>query len=415
MSLARVLRGRVLRPAADRPEIVDAADVVIEIAADGRIDTVRPPRAGDPAESMPGCVWLPGFVDAHLHFPQTRMVGTASGPLLDWLHRTTFPEEARFREPGLAAAVAARFCTALARHGTTSAAIYSSSDPTATDLLFRALADSGLRGLAGLVLMDRDAPEALCVPVGPAMEASARLHAAWHGHDGGRLRFVVTPRFGLSCTPALLRAAGRFADDHGLLVQTHISENRAEIAATAAVFPGSADYLSVYADHGLLGARTLLAHAIHFSGADWDRVAAVGARVAHCPDSNFFLGSGCMDLSAAQSRGVRVGIGTDVGAGRSFSVPRCAALGYDASLVVGAPQGPAALLWHATRGGALALGLDGEVGCVDAGYAADLVAWPLPPEGDPGSAVEHVLFRFDAPPPAAVLVQGRLVAGALPG
>lgn len=415
MSTPRLLRGRVLRPAADHPAITEIADLVIEIGADGRIARCRSPEPGDPAETLPGCVWLPGFVDAHLHFPQTRMVGTASGPLLDWLQRTTFPEEARFRDPGLAAAVAARFCAALAAHGTTTAAIYSSSDATATDLLFRALAEAGLRGLAGLVLMDRDAPEALCVPVGPAMEASARLHADWHGYDGGRLRFVVTPRFGLSCTPALLRAAGRFAEDHGLLVQTHISENRAEIAATAAVFPGSADYLGVYADHGLLGPRTLLAHAVHFSDGDWDRVAAAGARIAHCPDSNFFLGSGCMNLAAAQARGVPVGIGTDVGAGRSFSVPRCAALGYDASLVVGAPQAPAALLWHATRGGALALGLGAEVGLVEPGFAADLVALPLPPAGDPGSTVEHVLFRFDAPRPAAVLVQGRLVAGALAG
>ena len=174
--------------------------------------------------------------------------------------------------------------------------------------------------------------------------------------------------------------AGLLAEERGLWVQTHISENPLELEATAAAFPEARDYLAVYEDLGLLHARTLLAHCIWLSQGEWDRLSAAGATVTHCPDSNLFLCSGQMPIAEALSRGVRVGLGSDVGAGRSFSLRRAAARAYDASRITGASVTPSELLWLATRGGALATGRGAEVGCVAEGYEADLVCVALPPD-----------------------------------
>lgn len=404
---AAVLRGRLLCPRADEARVDEVADGLIRIDADGRIAAVEVVTgACEVPETFPGAVLLPGFVDAHVHFPQTRVLGSASGPLLPWLERSVFPEEARFAEAAYAEAVAVEFCDALVRMGTTCASIYSSSHPVAAEALFAELDRRGLRGAAGLTLMDRGAPAAVLLAADAAIAACERLIERWHGHDG-RLQFCVTPRFALSCTPELLKMAGRLAERHALPVQTHLAENTAEIAATAGMFPGSRDYLGVYEDHGLGGSRALFAHCVHLSEGAWDRVAAMDAAVAHCPDSNFFLGSGCMPLRAACDRGVRVGLGTDVGAGRSFSLRQVMAAAYDASLIVGAPATAEALVWHATRGGARALGLGGEIGCLAPGFAADVVAIDAPAQARGSALFDAVAFRRDAGPVRAALVRGR--------
>lgn len=417
MSVARTLRGRLLCPRPEDARVEYLADGLIEIDAAGKIVAVGPaPEGCDEPESYPGAVLLPGFVDTHVHFPQTRILGSASGPLLPWLQRSVFPEEARFAEARYAAAVAWEFCEQLVRHGTTCAAIYSSAHPIAAELLFDELARRGLRGLAGLTLMDRGAPDDVLLAAGPALEACTRLVERWHGHDDGRLQFCVTPRFALSCTPELLRGAAALAERHGLVVQTHLAENHDEIAATAATFPGSRDYLGVYDDHGLCGPRSLFAHCVHMSEGTWDRMAERGAAVAHCPDSNFFLGSGCMDLQAPVRRGIRVGLGTDVGAGRTFSLRQVMAAAHDAALVVaGREPGPRervtaeGLLWHATRGGARALGL-AQVGCLAPGYEADVVALDVPEAIVEAAALfDAIAFRRDAGPARAVLVRGRVL------
>ena len=410
-SRARRLRGRLLCPRPSEARVEWIADGLLEIDAAGTIAAVGPAPPGcDEPETYPGAVILPGFVDTHLHFPQTRILGSASGPLLPWLERSVFPEEARFAEARYAAAVAWEFCEQLVRHGTTSAAIYSSSHPIAAELLFTELERRGLRALAGLTLMDRGAPDDVLLAAGPALDACTALSERWHGRDRGRLQFCVTPRFALSCTPALLRGAAALAERHGLPVQTHLAENPDELAATAASFPDSADYLAVYEDHGLCGPRSLFAHCIHMSDGAWDRMATRGAAVAHCPDSNFFLGSGCMQLHAPVSRGVRVGLGTDVGAGRSFSLRQVMAAAHDAALAVGSRVTAEALLWHATRGGARALGLD-VVGCLAPGHEADVVAIDVPDHAqDDGPALFDALaFRRDAGPARAVLVRGRVL------
>ncbi len=413
VSLSRTLRGRVLCPDPERPRLGLLPDALVTITGDGTIAGVEP--AGPECElqeSFPGAVIMPGFVDAHVHFPQTRVIGSASGPLLRWLERTVFPEEARFADLRYAGAVAWEFCEALVRQGTTCAAIYGSSHPAATDVLFDELDRRGLRALAGLTLMDRGAPQSLLLGPGEALAACGRLIDRWHGHDRGRLRFCVTPRFALSCSPELLRGAAELAASRGLHVQTHLSENLDELRAVAAAFPGADDYLAVYEDHGLCGPRTLFAHAIHLGGGEWDRVAAAGAAVAHCPDSNFFLGSGCMRLRSATERAIRVGLGTDVGAGRSFSLRQVAASAYDASLLVGAPVAAEELLWLATRGGARALGLTSTIGCLAPGYEADLAVLDAPITSSREVLFDALAFRRDAGPARAVFVRGRLLRGA---
>lgn len=406
--VTRTLRGRVLCPRADAPCFDEIADATIELDAAGRILTVGPAAPGCPIpETHPGAVLLPGFVDTHIHFPQTRVIGSASGALLEWLERSVFPEEARFADRAYAVEVAREFCDALIAQGTTCAAIFSSSHPGATDALFAELDRRGLRAFAGLTLMDRGAPPPNLLDPAAALDACAALHERWHGHDRGRLSFSVIPRFALSCSEALLRGAADFASKHGLLVQTHISENRDEIRATAAAFPDHADYLAVYEHHGLVGVRTLLAHCIWLSEAEWDRAAELDAAVAHCPDSNFFLGSGCMPLTRAAARGIRIGLGTDMGAGRTFSLCRVAAAAYDAALVVQTRVSPQELLWRATTGGAKALGLERVIGRIAAGFDADLVAIDAPETAAGAALIDHLLFRHDARAVRASYVRGR--------
>jgi len=409
----KTLRGRLLAPHPTARRLEHHADAIVELDAAGTITSIAP--AGPDcaiAETWPGAVILPGFVDTHLHFPQTRIVGSASGPLLPWLQASVFPEEARFAEPEHAAAVAEEFCDALRSQGTTTAGIYSSSHPEATEILLRALDRHGLRAVTGPTLMDRGAPPAVLREASAARAAAEELHARWHGHDGGRLQLSAIPRFALSCTPALMRHAAAFADAHGLLVQTHISENLDEVVATRTTFPGSRDYLGVYEDHGLVGPRTILAHCIHLSDDEWARVRDQDVAVAHCPDSNFFLGSGQMPLRRVLDLGIRVGLGTDVGAGRTFSMRRVAAAAHDAALVRSEPVTPEELLWLATRGGAVALGLGERLGCLAPGFLADLVAVDLPPGEHEGAALlDALLFRHDAGPVRAAMVAGRLVRG----
>ena len=407
------IRGHVLAPDPDQRRIVAWPDALVRIGADGRVTGIEaaPPDCEQP-QTWPGAVIVPGLVDCHVHYPQTRIIGSASGPLLRWLERSVFPEESRFSDSEHARAVADEFCTAMLAQGTTCAGVFGSCHPGATEILFEALDRHGLRAVAGPTLMDRGAPEGAILAAAPALEALAGLHARWHGHDGGRLRVAVVPRFAIACSPELLRGAADFAARHQLIVHTHIAENREEIELTAELFPASADYLGVYGDHGLAGPRTLLAHAVHLGEAEWARVVAGNMSIAHCPDSNFFLGSGCMPLRAALDRGARVGLGSDVGAGRSFSMRRIAAAAYDAALVRDQPVTPEELLWLATRGGARILGDGAPLGCIAPGFEADLVAIDLPAgvdPDDPAAVVDGLLFRHDAGPVRATLVRGETV------
>jgi len=405
----KTIRGRLLAPDPDERRIVLWPDALIHLDGRGRItDVRRAPEGCDVPETWPGTVVTPGMVDCHLHFPQTRILGSASGPLLPWLERSVFPEESRFVDPEHAQAVADEFCSSMIAQGTTTAGIFSSSHLGATQVLLEALDRRGLRAVTGVTLMDRSAPDAVTLEVEPALAALDELRGRWHGHDDDRLRIAAVPRFAIACSGELMHRAADYAAQHELFVHTHISENLDEIRVTGEMFPDSRDYLGVYEDHGLVGSRTILAHAVHLSEDEWTRLADRDATVAHCPDSNFFLGSGCMSLRKALERGVRVGLGTDVGAGRTFSVRRVAAAAYDASLIVEQPVGPEELLWLATRGGARVLGPADRLGCIAPGFDADLVAIEVPDHVRELSAtLDALLFRHDAGSVRATLVRGR--------
>ncbi len=406
-------RGAVLTPS-NAGGVVYHDDAVLVVSPSGTISAVASIEAGRAAcpliHDLRGSLLVPGFVDAHLHYPQTRVIGSASGPLLTWLERVVFPEEARFTEETYARAVAKEFALRCAERGTTTVGAYSSSSPLATNLLFDALRESGLRAVAGLVLMDQRCPEAVRVPAAQALAACREIVSRWHGFDGGRLAVAIVPRFAISCSKELMQGAAAVAAEHDLCVMTHISENPREEAETLVVHPWARDYLDVYETVGLVGPRTILAHAIHLGPAAWDRVAERGAKIAHCPDSNFFLGSGAMRLAEARARGVTVGLGTDVAAGRSFDVRRTVACAYDAALLTESSATPAELFTLATLGGARALGLADRVGTLEPGKDADftVLARPLHAAGEQG-ALRAATFAADLAPVTRTYVRGRLV------
>lgn len=384
-------------------------DAVVTVDDGGWIAAVGPFHPGVTVDEdlRPG-VLSPGFVDAHLHYPQTRVVGGASGPLLEWLDTVVFPEEARFADADYAAAVAADFCRSLVRAGTTCAMVYGPVQPLATDVLLRTMSSVGLRGVAGPVLMDRDCPEALRLPADQALPALRALAETWHGHDEGRLQVAVIPRFAPSCSPELLRGAGDLAAELDLQVTTHLSEHPDEVELVRSRF-GSPDYLSVYEDAGLLRRGAVFAHCIHPTDSEWRRMADAGAVVAHCPDSNAFLGSGHMPLDVVRGHGVPLAIGTDVAAGRTFRVPRVLSSAYDNARHLGLRPSPHHLLWLGTRGGALALGQPG-VGALETGLDADMTLHTVPPWAEGVDAVlGWLLFDHDAPPADRTWVRGREV------
>lgn len=404
------IRGALLTPLSDGGMSFESDGLVVADRAGviqyaGRASA---PRLRTAAIDVRPHLLVPGFVDTHIHFPQTRIIGQATGPLLDWLEESVFPEEARFRRAAYAREVAAEFTSRLLSAGTTTVAAFSSSSALATDIAFEALDDAGLRAVVGLTWMQERCPSALAIDSATATKASRRLIRKWHGHDGDRLRFAVTPRFALSCSREMLRTAGDLAREHDLIVQTHIAENVREGEATLEAHPYASSYLDVYDRAGLLGQRTVLAHAIHFVRDDWARIADAGASIAHCPDSNFFLGSGRMRLGAPRRLGIPVGLGSDVAAGRSFSIRRAMASAYDNALAAGSRVEPAELLRLATLGGAEALGCERVTGSLEPGKDADLVVIPMRhPVKTLDAALAALIFDTDEPRVSASFVRGK--------
>ncbi len=320
----------------------------------------------------------PGFIDTHVHYPQLQMIGADGAQLLEWLQRYTFPAEAQFAGPAHAAEAAELFLRELLRNGTTTAAVYCTVHPQSVDALFAAAQRHGALMIAGKVLMDRNAPEALCDTAQRGYDESRALIARWH--DVGRLRYAVTPRFAPTSTEAQLEAAGALLRAHdGLYLQTHLSETAAEVAWVQQLFPERSGYLDVYAHAGLVGRRSVFGHAVHVSEPELCTCHQTGAALAHCPTSNLFLGSGLFDLRAATDprRPVRVGLGTDVGGGTSLSLLRTAAEAYKVAALRGAPLSAVQALYLATLGGARALYLDERIGRLAIGNDADLCVLDL--------------------------------------
>ncbi|EHR73586.1 guanine deaminase [Burkholderiales bacterium JOSHI_001] len=354
----------------------------------GRIVAVQPdaPDASWTRHDHAGRLLLPGFIDTHVHSPQLDVIASYGTELLDWLNTYTFPAEQRYADPEVAAQGAARFLDALLAHGTTAAVVFPTVHKVSADALFQAAAQRGMRLVAGKVLMDRHAPEGLRDDVAQAERDCLDLIARWHGRQ--RLAYAVTVRFAPTSSDAQLAMAGALcAADPTLYMQTHVAENRDEVAWVKELFPRARSYLDVYAQAGLLHPRSVLAHGIWLDDEDRALLRDSGAQIAHSPSSNLFLGSGLFGWHAAEAAGVAVSLASDVGGGTSLSMLRTAAAAYQVQAMAGQRLTAWTALHAATLGAAKALGLDHEIGSFEPGRLADLCAW----DWAAGPVAEHRL------------------------
>ena len=356
------------------------------------------PRFPDlPVESFPGKLIVPGFVDAHVHYSQTGTIAAHGHGLLDWLDRHVFPAEVAFADPAHARGEADFFLGELLRNGTTSALVFATVHEGSVDALFGAALARDMRIVSGKTLMDlgpadlRDTPQ-------EGRTASEALIARWRGR--GRLGYAVTPRFALSCSDAQMATAGELLRAHPeVLLHTHLSENLDEAARVAARFPEADDYLDVYARFGLVGPRSVFAHGVHLESGACRRLAEAGAGVAFCPSSNLFLGSGLFDLALADRHGLSVAVGTDVGAGTSFSMLHTLGEAYKVCRMRGEALDPFRALHLATTAGARMLHIADRVGALEPGQEADFVvldpaATPLLARRTAGASLFEALFAL---------------------
>ena len=360
------------------------------VVACGPYDDVRDANPGAATVDWRGGILLPGLVDAHVHFPQVRVIGAMGRTLLDWLEAVALPEESRMADLAYAEDTARLFLHALASHGTTTAVVFGAHFAAATAVLFEAANRSGLRIASGLVLSDRQLRPDLHTTPARAYRESTELINRYHKR--GRLLYAVTPRFAYSTTESILEVCQQLMTEHpDVRLQTHINENLTEVAALARLFPWAADYLAIYERYRLSGTRSVMAHNVHATPSEIDRLAAAGTAVAHCPGSNAALGSGSFPLRRHVYAGVTCALGTDVGGGVGFGILKEGLQAYLMQRLAPDPQGldAARLLYMATRAGAEALGLEAEIGDFKPGKAADFV-YLRPPAGSVlDAAVRH--------------------------
>ncbi|WP_299419692.1 guanine deaminase [uncultured Shimia sp.] len=317
-----------------------------------------------------------GFVDAHVHYPQTGIIASWGKRLIDWLNSYTFPEEMRFGDRAYADQISATYLDLTAKHGVTTMASYCTIHPESVDAFFEAAQARGQRVIAGKTCMDRNAPEGLRDTPQSAYDNSKALIERWHGVD--RISYAITPRFSPTSTPEQLEALGTLWAEHpDCLMQTHLSEQTDEIAWVAELFPEARDYLDTYEKFGLLGEKGLYGHAIHLEDREKDRLREVGAGLIHCPTSNTFIGSGLFDMGGLMAAGQRVGLASDTGGGSSFSMLRTMASAYEVGQLRHNPLHAAELMWLATQGSARALHMEDKIGNLAVGMEADLVVLDL--------------------------------------
>ncbi|MEO8241241.1 MAG: guanine deaminase [bacterium] len=344
------------------------------IADLGQADTLRNRHPQARVTDYGNALISAGFIDAHVHYPQTAIIASWGKRLIDWLNQYTFPEEMRFGDPGYATEIANRYLDLALVNGTTSMCTYATIHPTSVDAFFRAAQSRGLRAYAGKTCMDRNAPEGLRDTSKSAYDDSKRLLQKWHGVD--RLSYVITPRFSPTSTPEQLQALGALWREYpDCLMQTHLSEQVDEIAWVRELFPQSRDYLDTYEAQGLLREGAVYGHAIHLTDREKARLTEAGASLVHCPTSNTFIGSGLFDMSLAHS--LRVGLATDTGGGSSFSMLRTMAAAYEVAQLRGQALHPSQLWWLATVGSARALHAENRIGNVAKGMEADLTVIDL--------------------------------------
>ncbi|MFS2326015.1 guanine deaminase [Brucella sp. H1_1004] len=379
-----LIRGRVLS-FREEPQALDDAQSYHYIE-DGAVlvENGRIARLGDYADVSAGVghdvavadhrphLILPGFIDTHIHYPQTQVIASYAANLLEWLNTYTFVAEQKFADEQHAEFIAERFLDELIRHGTTTAVAYCSVHPQSVDAYFRASQHRNMRMLGGKVMMDRNAPPALCDTAKSGYDDSKQLIARWNGK--GRLDYVITPRFAITSTPQQLEASQALAIEHPeCFIQTHLSENHEEIEFTKSLYPNAPDYLGIYEQYGLLGQKTLLGHSIHLEEREVKVMAETGSVAVFCPTSNLFLGSGLFDRDRLKASGVRMAVATDVGGGTSFSMLRTLDEGYKVLQLRGNRLNPFQSFYMMTLGNARALSMEDKIGTLDEGTEADIV------------------------------------------
>lgn len=380
-----VVRGPLLTFAGD-PYLADPAECVLHIPdalvvmengrfeAVGPADEILPTLPHDqPIDEYPNHLILPGFIDCHVHYPQTEIIASHGKQLIDWLNNYTFIAEQKFFDRNHATEVARIFLREQLRNGITSACVFCTIFPESVDAIFAEAQQLGMRLMAGKVCMDRNAPAALLDTPDRAYSESKALIEAWHGKK--RMEYVLTPRFAPTSSEAQLEKVGALAREYpDLLIQSHISENIREVAWVKSLFPWARSYAEVYAHFGLIRPRAIYGHGIHLDEAELTMFHEAGASIAHCPTSNFFLGSGYLNVRYVKDtrRPVKVGLATDLGAGTSFSMLQTMNEAYKAAHLNGSDLPPLHAFYLATRGSATALGIDHLVGSVAAGLEADL-------------------------------------------
>lgn len=315
---------------------------------------------------------VPGFIDTHIHYPQTQMIAAYGEQLLEWLETYTFPTEKQFEDKAHAKAISQFFINELLKNGTTSALVFGTVHPQSVEALFEEALDKNMRIIAGKVMMDRNAPDYLLDTPETGYQESKNLINKWHNQ--GRLQYAITPRFAPTSTPEQLAAAGKLKAEYpDVYVHTHLSENKNEIEWVKSLFPDREGYFDVYEHYGLAGKRSIFAHAVHLTDIEWSAFQRTDSVISFCPTSNLFLGSGLFDLEKAEQKDVRVGLGTDVGAGTSFSQLESLNEAYKIMQLQGKKLSAFKGLYLATLGGAKSLSLDDKIGNFEAGKEADFV------------------------------------------
>jgi guanine deaminase len=384
----RAHRGSILHfrsdpGAADDPGSFEFLEDGLLVTRDGHIAAIGP--AQDLLPNLPAdlevvnhadSILMPGFVDTHIHYPQTDVIGSGGRQLLDWLQDYTFPAERRFSDPVYARGVAELFLDELVRNGTTTAMVFCTVHRTSVEAFFQSAVARSMRMVAGKILMDRNSPEYLRDSVASGEHDSRELIQKWHGHE--RLSYAITPRSAITSSEAQLQSAGQLAKEFpDALIQTHVAENLEEIAWVKQLFPQARSYLDVYDSYGLIRDRAIYAHCIHLDQADRARMAQSGAAAAFCPSSNLYLGSGLFDIAAADASGMPFSIATDVGGGNNFSMLRSLGDAYKIAQLSHQHLSPLRAFYLATLGGARALGLDGQIGRFAVGAEADFIVLNL--------------------------------------
>ncbi|MTD25924.1 guanine deaminase [Erwinia sorbitola] len=337
-----------------------------------------------------GKLIVPGFVDTHIHYPQTEMVGSYGEQLLEWLNQYTFPVESQYHCPQHAARMSAFFLQQLLSNGTTTALVFGTVHPQSVDALFTAASALEMRLIAGKVMMDRHGPDALMETPEESYQQTRELIERWHNH--GRLSYALTPRYAATSTPELLEKVQQLRHEFpDTWLHTHLSENLQEIAWIKELFPEHNGYLDVYHQYQLTGQRSLFAHCLHLEDHEWDCLHHTDSAIAFCPTSNLFLGSGLFDLKTCWHKGVKMGIGTDIGAGTTFNMLQTMGEAYKVGQLQRYKLSACEAFYHATLGGAKALDLDDRIGNFMPGKEADFVV--IDPAVSPLQQMRHTNSR----------------------